>query len=286
MTVGRLEAPMVQPTPSLLNRGWQMVVIAHLSDPHLDGSPEALSRLVQVADHLRSLAVQPDVVIVSGDLTQSVGGLRAAERTASAARDIESLLAELAVNVPVLCCPGNTDDRVAFASVFGPSPSGPGPVHQVHRLGPLVIILVDVTVPGHGYGQVTGEIRSWLASQLDGLSGEERAVLVMHHPPTPLYGSAVDGLFLRNSEGLEDLIRHERVVAVLCGHTHAPLTTTFAGKPLVIAPGIRSAGILPQEIFGPESSLTTEDVAPGYAIHVLEDDRFSSHFRTLNTLSR
>ena len=45
---------------------------------------EALNRLVQVADHLRSLAVPPELVIVGGDLTRTVGARRAAERTASA----------------------------------------------------------------------------------------------------------------------------------------------------------------------------------------------------------
>ncbi|WP_166788390.1 metallophosphoesterase [Cryobacterium sp. TMS1-13-1] len=95
---------------------------------------EALNRLVQVADHLRSLAVPPELVIVSGDLTtRTVDALRAAERTASALPNIQSFLAELSADVPVLCCPGNTDDRVAFAAYFGSSPSVPDPVHQVPR---------------------------------------------------------------------------------------------------------------------------------------------------------
>nr|WP_255411364.1 metallophosphoesterase [Cryobacterium sp. Y50] len=258
-----------------------------MSDPHLDGSPEALSRLTQVADHLRGLAIRPDVVIVSGDLTQSAGSLPPADETVLAAQNLESLLAALSMDVPVFCCPGNTDDRMAFASRFGLSPPIPGPVHQVHRLGQLVIILLDVTVPGHGYGQVTDSILAWLARQLDALSGDERAVLVMHQPPTPLYHAAVDGLFLRSSEALEAIItRHEQIVAVLCGHTHAALTTTFAGKPLVIAPGIRSAGVLLQEIREPGSPLTTDDVPPGYAMHVLQENHFSSQFRTLAQRSR
>jgi Icc-related predicted phosphoesterase len=146
--------------------------------------------------------------------------------------------------------------------------------------------LLDVTVPGHGYGQVTDSILAWLTHQLDALSGDERAVLVMHQPPTPLYHAAVDGLFLRNSEALEVISRHEQIVAVLCGHTHAALATTFAGKPLVIAPGIRSAGVLSQEIRGPGFLLTTDDVPPGYAMHVLQENRFSSQFRTLAQPSR
>jgi Icc protein len=263
-----------------------MVVIAHLSDPHLDGSSEALNRLTQVADHLKGLAVLPDMIIVSGDLTQSDVSLTAVEQTSSALVGLKSLMVTLSLDVPVLCCPGNTDDRVAFASRFGVVPTGPGPVHQVHRLGDLVVLLLDVTVPGHGYGQITDSICAWLTRQLDSLIGDQRAVVVMHQPPTPLYHSVVDGLFLRDSEALEVVVRHERIVAVLCGHTHAALATTFAGKPLVIAPGIRSAGLLPQEIAGSGSPLTTDAVPPGYAIHVLRGDRLSSYFRTLALPSR
>ncbi len=52
-----------------------MVEIAHSSDPHLDGRRAAHPRLVQATDHVRRLAVQPDVVIVSGDATQNAGVL-------------------------------------------------------------------------------------------------------------------------------------------------------------------------------------------------------------------
>ena len=263
-----------------------MVSIAHLSDPHLDGSAHALDRLRQIADHLRNLEVCPDIIIVSGDLTQSNPSLPASDRTAAALEGLDSLLETLDIGIPVVCCPGNADDRTAFAQRFGKAPPGTSfigtePIHQVHRVGTLTILLFDVTVPGSVHGHMTDLICSWATGQLDRLAGDERAVLVMHHPPTPLYRTAVDDLFLRGSEALKSVVRHERVIATLCGHTHAALATTFAGKPLVIAPGIRSAGLLPQEIAGPGSPLTTENVPPAYAIHVIVDGCLSSHFRTL-----
>ena len=263
-----------------------MVSIAHLSDPHLDGSAHALDRLRQIADHLRNLEVCPDIIIVSGDLTQSNPSRPASDRTAAALEGLDSLLETLDIGIPVVCCPGNADDRTAFAQRFGTAaprtvPTGSNPVHQVYRVGTLAILLLDVTVPGSVHGEMTGSIRSWATGQLDRLAGDDRAVLVMHQPPTPLYHSAVDDLFLRGSEALKSVVRHERVIATLCGHTHAALATTFAGKPLVIAPGIRSAGLLPQEIAGPGSPLTTENVPPAYAIHVIADGCLSRHFRTL-----
>ena len=263
-----------------------MAVLAHLSDPHLDGSAHALDRLKQIADHLRSLEVCPDIIIVSGDLTQSNPSLPASDRTAAALEGLDSLLETLDIGIPVVCCPGNADDRTAFAQRFGKASPGTSftgtePIHQVHRVGTLTILLFDVTVPGSVDGHMTDLICSWATGQLDRLAGDERAVLVMHHPPTPLYRSAVDDLFLRGSEALKSVVRHERVIATLCGPTHAALATTFAGKPPVIAPGIRSAGLLPQEIAGPGAPLTTELVPPASAIHVIADGCLSSHVRTL-----
>ena len=45
-----------------------MYVIAHLSDPHLDGSEEARSRLRRITSYLREFRRPVDVVLVTGDL--------------------------------------------------------------------------------------------------------------------------------------------------------------------------------------------------------------------------
>ncbi len=45
-----------------------MYVIAHLSDPHLDGSEEARSRLRRITTYLGAFRRPVDVVLVTGDL--------------------------------------------------------------------------------------------------------------------------------------------------------------------------------------------------------------------------
>ena len=45
-----------------------MFVIAHLSDPHLDGSAEARDRLRRVTSYLKGFSRPVDVVLATGDL--------------------------------------------------------------------------------------------------------------------------------------------------------------------------------------------------------------------------
>jgi len=47
-----------------------MYVIAHLSDPHLDGGERDRARLQQVVAYLRGMTDPPDVILLTGDLIQ------------------------------------------------------------------------------------------------------------------------------------------------------------------------------------------------------------------------
>lgn len=75
-----------------------MIVIAHLSDPHLDGTDVARDRLRRITSYLKAFRTPVDVVLVSGDLTDH--GLAA---------EYDELAAELPADVPVLVIPGNHD---------------------------------------------------------------------------------------------------------------------------------------------------------------------------------
>ena len=76
-----------------------MYVIAHLSDPHLDGSPEAAGRLRRVTDYLASLTRPVDVVLVTGDLADHGAPEEYAEvdRALTLTNEIAALRAEKAI---------------------------------------------------------------------------------------------------------------------------------------------------------------------------------------------
>jgi Icc protein len=77
------------------------------------------------------------------------------------------------------------------------------------------------------------------------------------------------------------LHRHPQVVAVLCGHAHTPAATTFAGRPLLAAPGVVSTLRFPWE---PGDAVLDHDLPPALAYHVIDDDRgVTTHYRAVPT---
>ena len=105
------------------------------------------------------------------------------------------------------------------------------------------------------------------------------AFLAMHHPPVELSTPHVDCIRLRPEQPLADLVRrHPQVVAVLCGHAHTAAASSFAGRPLLVAPGVVSTLLMPWENGGPISY----DLPPALAFHVYADGRLTTHYRALS----
>src|SRR5512139_1701828 len=73
-----------------------VMIIAHISDTHLDGGARALARTRRVMRYLRGCRL--DAILVSGDLADH-----------GDAREYEEVRAELTADVPVLMLPGNHD---------------------------------------------------------------------------------------------------------------------------------------------------------------------------------
>ncbi|NIK59530.1 metallophosphoesterase [Kribbella shirazensis] len=232
-----------------------MYVIAHLSDPHLDGTEEARSRLRKITSYVQASAV--DVVLVSGDLADH--GL---------ASEYDELAGELAFEVPVLVLPGNHDVgeplRKGLAS-FVDSPGGGHPVHQVRDVGSARFVLVDSTVPGADHGLLSADSLAWL----DGVLREPfdgPVFVAMHHPPLQLHHPVMDQWQLEDRAPLAEVLTGKPITAILTGHVHNAIVTTFAGHPVLGAPGIRSTVPLP---FEPGTGSVVDPTAhPGLAFHI------------------
>ena len=95
----------------------------------------------------------------------------------------------------------------------------------------------------------------------------------------------MDGIRLGNAEELAAIVKESpRVVAVLCGHAHAGAAGTFAGRPLLAAPGVVATTRLPWTTAEELTWANTADLddLPSVAFHVLDDDgRLTTHFRTV-----
>ncbi|MEV6038023.1 metallophosphoesterase [Nonomuraea sp. NPDC052116] len=252
-----------------------MIVIAHLSDIHIGATPQSVDRATSVMRYLDALpadlSADLDAVLVTGDIADH--GLP---------EEYEEARKLLSSRHPVLVGPGNHDVREQFRRVLlGDRSGGEGPINQVLRTDRAVYAMCDSSIPGEDSGHLDDETLAWLD---DVLAGADRPVFVaFHHPPTLLHSQVVDGIRLHRSEPLEELLgRYPDVPAVLVGHAHTGAATTFAGRPLLAAPGVVSTLKLPWEGGTTFANCADYDLPPAIAFHVLDDTgRMTTHYRVV-----
>ncbi|TYB41554.1 metallophosphoesterase [Actinomadura chibensis] len=242
-----------------------MLVFAQLSDTHLDGGGHRAERTARVMAHLDGLPL--DAVLVTGDIADH-----------GEPAEYEQAVKALASRHPVLMCPGNHDARGPYrAALLGEPPSG-DPVDRAHTVAGALFAMCDSTIPGRPGGFLADETLTWLDERLAADPGAP-AFVCFHHPPVRVGIPYVDGIRQSGEERLAAVIeRHPRVVAVLCGHAHTAAATTFAGRPLLVAPGVVSTLRLP----GEAGDVADETAPPGFALHILDGGgRLTTHYRTL-----
>jgi 3',5'-cyclic AMP phosphodiesterase CpdA len=133
-------------------------------------------------------------------------------------------------------------------------------------------------VPGADDGYLADETLDWLDAELTA-AADLPAFVCFHHPPVVLGQPFIDRIMQFGAERLSDVVaRHPNVVALLCGHAHTPAASTFAGRPLLVAPGVASTLMLPFE----GDTLLDYDQPILIAFHILDDEhRLTTHFRVV-----
>ncbi|MER5553536.1 metallophosphoesterase [Streptomyces sp. NPDC002793] len=250
-----------------------MTVLAHLSDLHLDGTEETAGRTRRAVSHLTGLPGTVDAVLVTGDIAD--------RGSAEEYRQAGHLLAPLYERHHVLLCPGNHDSRAEYREVLLGG-SGTAPVNEARTVGAdgVRVLMCDSSVPGRPEGLLEPETLEWLDDAL-AAAPDRPAFVAFHHPPVPLGLPYIDRIGLREPDALAKVLRrHTQVAAVLCGHAHTAAATTFAGLPLLCAPGIASTALMPWEQ-GPDSSWKTYDAPPSLTFHLYEEGRLTSHVRVV-----
>lgn len=244
------------------------LLLAHISDLHLDGSERATLRATRVMDYVRALPRPVDALLVTGDI---------ADRGEEA--EYEEAARILAADFPVLMCPGNHDARPAYRKALLGEAPGPGPVNRAHDIGGTTILMCDSTIPGRDEGRLDAETLAWIDSTLTALPQDRPALIAFHQPPVALHHPLPDSYMLEEPGQLAGLLdAHPRVVAVLTGHAHTAAASTFAGRPLIVGPATTWTLRMPWE--GDETA--DRDQPPGLAFHVLDDDRrLTTHYRVV-----
>jgi len=146
--------------------------------------------------------------------------------------------------VPVQLIPGNHDDAAALAASFAtpraigtvaatlPVPSLTSPFHvggnHTYRCGDNHWLVVMLSTQADG--RVDGELGHAALAELDTVLGTHpatHALLVLHHPPTPVGSAWLDEIGLADAAAFWDVVdQHANVRGVLWGHAHQ----TFEGQ--------------------------------------------------------
>ncbi|QAY60765.1 phosphodiesterase [Microbacterium protaetiae] len=210
-------------------------VIVHVSDTHfldgnrpLGGTYDTASNLQRTLAAIENLAVRPDALVFTGDLTDL--GEPAAYAALKAA--VEPLAERLGAQVVWVA--GNHDERPELhRSLLGEAPTQ-APVTGVHDLRGLRLIALDTSVPGWHHGDLDDAQVEWLREVL-AEPAPHGTLLAMHHPPLPSHLPLFDILELRHQQALADAIRDTDVRGILAGHLHYSTHGMFAGVEVSVA---------------------------------------------------
>lgn len=246
------------------------MIIAQISDSHIEapgvltyGSFDAAASLARVVEAVNECDPQPDLVIHTGDLVH-----HGESAQYPPAREILGRL-----KAPVCAIPGNHDSREGFAAAFAGEPWLPteGPfLHYTLEDGPVRLVCLDTVVPGQPWGTLCPERLAWLEAQL-GAEPERPTVIACHHPPiaTGLTGSAKVWQNADKPAFAAILSRHAQVQRIICGHAHRPITGSFGGRTVWVAPATCyqfEAG------FSAANTLSITREPPGFSLHLWLDD--------------
>ena len=213
------------------------MTFVHLTDLHILPSEEDLlygrrttDKLRDVIGLIRTMDVRPDFFILSGDLANDGGEAEY--------RRLNSVLDELReFGAPLILGLGNHDCRIHFRRIVLGEESADESERYYHStmFGGLRVIMLDSKVPGAVYGDLDEPQLAWLAEELQKPASLGNLIAV-HHPPVFSTVEPLNQHRLYNSEGLARAIAGHDIHAVLSGHIHYSLLTTFGGTLSITTP--------------------------------------------------
>ena len=252
------------------------VLIAQITDIHIGferDNPEEynMQRLRAVLQRLRESPNRPDLLLMSGDLTEH-GDAASYALLAEAVGDFPA---------PVLPMTGNHDLREGLFGAFPQVVAADGFVQYALDLPGLRLIALDTLDVGR-HGGAFCEVRAaWLAKTLADRP-DVPTVIAMHHPP---FESGIEWL---DSDAREPWIArfaatiagHAQVRAIIAGHLHRTIHTIWNGVALTVAGSTAppvGLDLTPIDPDKPDGRALITDELPGYALHLWDGQRLVSH---------
>ncbi len=252
------------------------LLFAQITDIHIGYEPDNPSeanqqRLDAVLGVLVAMDPQPAFLLATGDLVEG-GSIESYQRLR---RSFDAL------PFPVYCCLGNHDKRGPFSIVFPETPTFNGAVQYALDDPRLRILVLDsMSEERHG-GDFDAVLADWLDAELT--AHPQPTVIAMHHPPTP---SGIDWLTAGNDEPWVRRLRmvvekhHDTVVAIIGGHYHRPMMTSWSHTPICVCPSVAPRVALElseMNVEHPDDRPMIVDEPPAFALHQWADGGLTTH---------
>lgn len=233
--------------------------VVQLSDTHLfsKSSQELLGlttaeSLIAVLNAVRQLEPQPDILLLTGDLSQD-------ESSESYLR-LRELVASL--EIPTYWVPGNHDQLLLMERFLC---SDLIRSDKVVQQGDWNFILLNSQVDGKVYGELSADSLDWLDQQLQ--RTQQPTLIALHHPPCLIGSEWMDQIGLRNPEELFAVIdRYDHVKLVLFGHIHQEFEVARAGVSYLGCPST-CVQFKPKQ-----NAFAVDEQRPGFRVLTLHPD--------------
>ncbi|MCC5884206.1 MAG: phosphodiesterase [Halomonas sp.] len=236
-----------------------MTRLVQITDCHLHADPNARSRAGFPLRQLEAVVAaarteRPDVVIVSGDVSQ--------DETSASYQHAMNVLSTL--ECPWFWLGGNHDQPGLMEEVRV--------VHDEIELNDWRLLVVDTCVRGHAHGELGQERLDRLVTQLT--EDDRPTLLVMHHPPVSVGSVWLDEIGLEDSDALwQALVPFPQVRAILCGHIHQAFAERRTlGQGEVMVYGCPST--TDQFLAGSEKFAIDEASRPGYRVFDIHNEQW------------
>lgn len=240
------------------------ITIAHLTDPHLLGTPEqemlginTFDHLQTVIGHIANATDKATHLLATGDIAQS--------GVPQAYAHFLGMTASL--GIPVHALPGNHDHPEHFRSVLGTL------ADPVVDMGPWRLVMLNSQIPGETGGHLP-EDQLDLLEQAAQVEPGRHVLVAMHHQPIPIGSAWLDTMMITNGHVLFDMLKRlPRVRALLWGHIHQAYDVEIPhpASPDQDLQLLATPATCFQFMPG-SKDFAFDDIAPGYRWLYLHDD--------------
>lgn len=241
------------------------MIIAQITDTHIlppgqdwlqKPETKVNERLIRVVEHLNSLVPRPDVLLLTGDTTETGG------------KEAYQYLKEILqpVTMPLYIIPGNHDDREELRAAFSEEIYMPqnGFIQYVIDDYPVRLIALDTHVPNEDHGLLCTNRLLWLKEKLRETS--KPTLIFMHHFPMKVGLRIFDNMLCHVEGDFENLIQSSpHVLGIVAGHYHKTCTCLFGGKICFVAPSVAPSHYF--ETAEDQHVSAIDLVAPSFTLH-------------------